>query len=225
VSNSCSDSTKLSVYLSHAWEDQNSADQLYKSLTDDGFAPWLCETSVFGGGDWRKELKEALKTADVFVFCISNHTAARLGFFLQELEDALEIRRNQGQDSLMIVPLRLEPVAIPSQVSPFMAIDLFAPDGYEKLVSVLRKRAAKTSRVVFSLHGIKTRGKWQKDVVPLLNAAGFTVVPPDFGNFRAVRLLMAGSRAKKIDWFREEYTRQCDRIRCERPSIVAHTLG
>jgi pimeloyl-ACP methyl ester carboxylesterase len=198
---------------------------LYKRLTDDGFAPWLCETSVVGGADWLREIKAALEAADVFVFCISHHSTSRPGFFLREMEDALEMRRNRGEDSLLILPLRLEPCAIPDPLKPFMAIDLFAVDGYERLVAVLRGRAAKTARVVFSLHGIKTRGKWQKDVVPLLNAAGFTVVPPDFGNFRAVQLLMAGSRAKKIDWFREEYTRQCDRIHCERPSIIAHSFG
>jgi pimeloyl-ACP methyl ester carboxylesterase len=81
------------------------------------------------------------------------------------------------------------------------------------------------SRVVFSLHGIKTRGKWQKDLTPLLNQAGFTVVPLDYGYFLALQLLWKGSRAKKVDWFRDEYSRQCDRLKCERPSIIAHSLG
>ncbi len=81
------------------------------------------------------------------------------------------------------------------------------------------------SEVVFSLHGIKTRGKWQKDVTPLLGHAGFTVVPLDFGNFLALQLLIPGQRERKVDWFRDEYSRQCDRLRCERPAIIAHSLG
>jgi hypothetical protein len=79
--------------------------------------------------------------------------------------------------------------------------------------------------MVFSLHGIRTRGKWQKDVVPLLAQAGFTPVPLDYGPFLAFQLLRKRSREKKIDWFRDEYTRQCARLGCDRPSIIAHSLG
>src|SRR6516165_3859590 len=80
-------------------------------------------------------------------------------------------------------------------------------------------------KVVFSVHGIKTRGKWQKDVTPLLNQAGFTVVPLDYGYFLALQLLIPSAREKKVDWFREEYIRQCNRLQCSRPSIAAHSLG
>jgi pimeloyl-ACP methyl ester carboxylesterase len=82
-----------------------------------------------------------------------------------------------------------------------------------------------TSRIVFLLHGIKTRGKWQKDVGPLLNQAGFTVASLDYGYFLALQLLSGPARRKKVDWFRDEYMRQRDRLKCERPSIIAHSLG
>jgi pimeloyl-ACP methyl ester carboxylesterase len=85
--------------------------------------------------------------------------------------------------------------------------------------------SSKTGQVVFSLHGIRTRGKWPKDVAPLLAQAGFTPVPLDYGRFLSLQLLRKSSRGKKIDWFRDEYSRQCERLGCDRPSIIAHSLG
>ena len=39
---------------------------------------------------------------------------------------------------------------------------------------------------VISLHGIRTRGPWQKDIAPLLAENGFVPHPLDFGYFMAL---------------------------------------
>jgi hypothetical protein len=51
------------------------------------------------------------------------------------------------------------------------------------------------------------------------------VVPLDYGYFLALQLLIPRAREKMVNWFRDEYSRQCDRLKCHRPSIVAHSLG
>ena len=79
--------------------------------------------------------------------------------------------------------------------------------------------------VVITLHGIKTHGKWQKDIDTVLAAAGFTPAPLDYGNFLAIQLLLPWSRRKKVDWFRDELHRVCKQERVKRPSIVAHSFG
>lgn len=84
---------------------------------------------------------------------------------------------------------------------------------------------AKKSPVVISLHGIKTRGKWQKELAPVLADAGFIPVLLDYGNFLALQLLLPWSRRRKIDWFRDEYQRVCVERGVTRPSIVAHSFG
>jgi pimeloyl-ACP methyl ester carboxylesterase len=83
--------------------------------------------------------------------------------------------------------------------------------------------APEYSRYVFSLHGIRTRGKWQKEVTPLLS--DFHHIPLDYGHFLALQLLLPWSRSSRIDWFRDEYIRECDRLRCKHPSIIAHSFG
>lgn len=78
--------------------------------------------------------------------------------------------------------------------------------------------------VVLSLHGIRTRGKWQKDLTRVLNEAGFVHEPLDFGFFHALSLLNPRSRRKRVDWFLEQYTATIGGLKA-RPSIIAHSFG
>ena len=86
---------------------------------------------------------------------------------------------------------------------------------------------AETARVVISLHGIRTRGKWQKELAPLLNQSGFTAVLSDYGYFNALELLLPWSREKRVKWFLDEYIRERNRLHYVRPwpSIIAHSFG
>lgn len=78
---------------------------------------------------------------------------------------------------------------------------------------------------VISIHGIKTRGEWQKDLAPTLALAGLIPYGLDYGYFPAFRLLLGKSLDKQVNWLVKEY----DKIRyesgCERPSIIAHSFG
>jgi formylglycine-generating enzyme required for sulfatase activity len=215
----------LKIYISHASEDQAAADNLFRRLGDDGFEPWLCEISVRASSNWREEMDKALQSADVFLFCVSGSSTSRYGQFAGEVERALELRTKNDDQSPAILPLRLDSSVIPVALGMFMAVDYFSLGGYERLLDALHNLVLKTSRYVFSIHGIRTRGRWQKDVVPLLGRAGFVSVPLDYGKFPALKLLFGPSRNKKVEWFRDEYTRQCNRVGATCPSMIAHSLG
>src|SRR5262245_19336227 len=79
--------------------------------------------------------------------------------------------------------------------------------------------------LVISVHGIRTRGAWQKELTSELNRSGFDHHPLDFGFFRAIRLLWPRSRDKQIEWFRDQYTaitlRNPERV----ISVIAHSFG
>lgn len=80
-------------------------------------------------------------------------------------------------------------------------------------------------RVVISLHGIRTRGVWQKDLVPSLARDRFVPVPLDYGYFSAFKFLFPWSRRKKVEWLREQIERIPEVQQGERPSIIAHSFG
>jgi pimeloyl-ACP methyl ester carboxylesterase len=81
------------------------------------------------------------------------------------------------------------------------------------------------SSLVMSLHGIRTRGNWQKELDQELSKAGFLPVALDYGLFRALQLVWPASRQKQIEWFRDQYTQVGDRYRTQPPSIIAHSFG
>jgi hypothetical protein len=83
---------------------------------------------------------------------------------------------------------------------------------------------AENRQVVFSLHGIRTRGAWQKSLNRALTEAGFIHVPLDYGFFSAVSLLRKGKRRRQIDWFRDEYA---DHVKQDGPTpcVIAHSMG
>jgi pimeloyl-ACP methyl ester carboxylesterase len=76
-------------------------------------------------------------------------------------------------------------------------------------------------QTVITIHGIKTRGKWQKDITPFLR--GFIHEPLDFGNFLALQMARSKSRQAQVEFFREEYTRIASS--CPLPSVIAHSFG
>lgn len=81
------------------------------------------------------------------------------------------------------------------------------------------------SRVVVSLHGIRTRGVWQKDLAPILSNAGFIPYPLDYEYFSTLRFLRKGSREKMVEWLQKELEDIKARERVRRLSIIAHSFG
>lgn len=82
----------------------------------------------------------------------------------------------------------------------------------------------RTPRLVISIHGIRTRGAWQKEVNSDLQKSGFRHELLDYGHFWAFQLLIPGMRAKKVEWFRREYEKSVAGLK-SRPSIIAHSFG
>jgi hypothetical protein len=79
-------------------------------------------------------------------------------------------------------------------------------------------------RWVILLHGIRTRGAWQKELTPRLNSAGIDVMPLDYGRFGALRLLWPPERERCVRWFCDKY-RQEFSGNSTIPSAIAHSFG
>lgn len=78
---------------------------------------------------------------------------------------------------------------------------------------------------VISLHGIKTRGHWQKALAPVLAESGFIPHPLDYGWFSALGLLIPLFMKWKLEWLRGEYEKIILRDPQSTPSIIAHSFG
>lgn len=78
---------------------------------------------------------------------------------------------------------------------------------------------------VLSLHGIKTRGIWQKDLAPILARNEFIPYALDYGNFFAVQLLIPCQRDKKVKWLRKTIEAIPEMQQDKKCSIIAHSFG
>lgn len=87
--------------------------------------------------------------------------------------------------------------------------------------------------LVFSIHGIRTYGEWQKKFSDFMTALNIPSASFSYGHFGLLKFANKASREKMIDAFCEYYTQKINYkkydvdIACytKRPSIVAHSFG
>lgn len=78
--------------------------------------------------------------------------------------------------------------------------------------------------VVVSLHGIRTTGGWQKDLIPVLHEAGFDYVALDYGYFGALQMAIPFLRERKIDEIHGKLVNHPS-LQGRTPSVIAHSFG
>lgn len=80
-------------------------------------------------------------------------------------------------------------------------------------------------KVLISLHGIRTRGVWQRNLCPLVSEKGWKYYPLDYGHFQALQLLQPWCHKAKVNWFRDEINRITSENPSATPSIIVHSFG
>jgi HEAT repeat protein len=78
---------------------------------------------------------------------------------------------------------------------------------------------------VITLHGIRTRGGWQKQIDTPLARHDFVPYTLDYGFFYALQLALGFARQSKVEWFHQKW----EEVRKESggvlPSVIAHSFG
>jgi serine/threonine protein kinase len=88
------------------------------------------------------------------------------------------------------------------------------------------------SKVVVTLHGIRTHAGWQRAFSEVAGNSGLQCRLDrwNFGRFSLLKFLLPQARTTKVEWFRTTYTQEFSDLTrsvlsSERPSIVAHSFG
>lgn len=82
-----------------------------------------------------------------------------------------------------------------------------------------------TKRVVITIHGIRTRGAWQKNLATVLAKNDMVPYPLDYGRLGVFGFLTPCVRESRLTWFHKEYDRIRKQEDVQRPSIIAHSFG
>jgi pimeloyl-ACP methyl ester carboxylesterase len=80
-------------------------------------------------------------------------------------------------------------------------------------------------RVVVTIHGIRTRGVWQKQVTPYLARYGLIPYHIDYGFFGALAFALPVTRNAKVRRIRREMRELIDKADVQRVSVIAHSFG
>jgi tetratricopeptide (TPR) repeat protein len=132
---------RLRVFLCHSSADKEPVRKLCEWLERDGFEPWLDEKKLLPAQRWQDVIEDTVRLSDVVLVCLSKGSVSKEGYLQREIKFALQIADEKPDDTIYIVPTRLEPVELPRRFREFQAANLYDADGYEKLKQSLTLRA------------------------------------------------------------------------------------
>lgn len=138
---------KLKAFLCHASDDKNFVKTLYDRLIGDGVDVWLDDKNLLPGQKWQQEIPKAVKDADVVIVCISNNSVTKEGYFQKEIKFALDIANEKPENTIYLIPAKLDDCEMPDQLLGWQWVDLsvdratIAATGYSKLLRSLTIRA------------------------------------------------------------------------------------
>lgn len=132
---------RLRIFLCHSSGDKQTVRDLYKRLRADGFDPWLDEENLLPGQDWSQVIPESVSAADVVLVCLSRGAVNKKGYVQKEIKYALDVADEQPENTIYLIPLKLEECDIPQRLRRWHWVSLFEATGYERLLSALRHRA------------------------------------------------------------------------------------
>lgn len=131
----------LHVFLCHSSNDKQSVRKLYQQLRTEGFDPWLDEEKLLPGQNWDLEIRRALRNSQVVIVCLSSGSITKSGYVQKELRQALDVANEQPDDTIFIIPARLDDCTVPDRLREWQWVNLYESNGLEKLLLALRKRA------------------------------------------------------------------------------------
>lgn len=100
---------KLRVFLCHASQDKPIVRELYQRFIAEGWIdPWLDEEKLLPGQDWDLEIEKAVEDADAVIVFLSNESVTKEGYIQRELRFALDVAFEKPEETIYIIPLRLE---------------------------------------------------------------------------------------------------------------------
>jgi formylglycine-generating enzyme required for sulfatase activity len=136
----------LRVFLCHASQDKPAVRELYQKLRAETWIdPWLDEEKLLPGQDWHEEIEKAVEATDVVIVLLSKQSVSQEGYVQRELKLALDVADEKPENTIFIIPLRLDDCPAPRRLRGWHYVDYFPENrkswAIERLLSSLKVRA------------------------------------------------------------------------------------
>ena len=122
------------IFLCHASEDKPQVAELYHRLKAAGYHPWLDKYNLLPGQDWWREIEKIIRDPyNLVLVCLSSNSVTKRGVVQREIKRALDVLDEMPEDTIYLIPTRLELCEAPDRLSYLHWVDLFEPDGFDNL--------------------------------------------------------------------------------------------
>jgi hypothetical protein len=92
---------------------------------------------LLGGLDWWTEIEKIISDPyNLVVVCLSCNSVTKRGVVQREIARALDVLEQMPEDTIYVIPARLEPCDVPRRLTRLHWIDLFEAYGFENLPNV-----------------------------------------------------------------------------------------
>jgi hypothetical protein len=171
------------VFVSYAREDETRAREVYKRLLNSGYKPWMDKEDLVPGEAWDPAIKRAVRNSDFLVLCLSAKSVAKRGYLQREFKLALDLSQEMLSTDIYLIPVRLDQCQPPDELSHLQWVDIFRPDGWNRLLAALETGAKQ--------RGLRTSGESREHGV---TESGHAPPPPA----PATDQLAAGSGQQRL---------------------------
>lgn len=134
----------LRVFLCHASQDKPAVRELYNALNAEGWIdPWLDKAKILPGQDWELVIEKAVDDSDVVIVCLSGQSVTKEGFVQREIRYAYDIALEKPEETIFLIPLRLDDCNVPRKLRALHWVDYFGLDkenSYSDLLVALKLR-------------------------------------------------------------------------------------
>jgi hypothetical protein len=132
----------LKVFLCYSSDDETKVTELYYQLSNENnISAWMDKKKLLPGQDWDFQIQKEIRESDVVIVCLSPSSVSKEGYVQKEIVKALDIAEEKPEDTIFLIPVKIEKCEIPRRLSHLQCVDLFEDGGYDRLMRSLRHRS------------------------------------------------------------------------------------
>lgn len=137
---------KEKIFLSYAHYDIDLAKKIYADLKKYNLYVWFDEERIKPGQNREIEIEKAMRSSRFFIFLLSSNSVSKRDYVQKELKIAFELSMEFPEDSIFIIPVRIEECRLLfGKLQKLHSIDLFPEQEYEngirKIILAVNKEA------------------------------------------------------------------------------------
>ncbi len=100
--------SEIKVFISYAREDKEIAEKVYYDLKEKGVSPWIDFVNLVPGNRWKQKITDQMRKSNHILLLCSSKSLNQRGYFLKELNIALDLLDQVPDLENFLIPVLLE---------------------------------------------------------------------------------------------------------------------